>query len=133
MKDIPAQYHSFRKTTMGDNILSFRVDQMYSDTIAELVQAQIGTEYVMKLEKVDVNTVLGGSVSSEDPTLERFRRQLYAKCRDYEERAGVTEKEVKSKLLAALSKRNIVVESRKELDIKQLAIAISTVDKWLAE
>lgn len=132
MKDIPAQLHRMAKTTLGDNLITFRVDEMYSDTISELFLKKIGTEFVMRLEDVTSGTVLGGT-EINDGTKEKFFRQLHAKMREYEERVGWDESQVKSKLIAALFKRDIEIESTKELDIKQLAIAISIVSKWLEE
>lgn len=132
MKEIPAQYHSFRKTTLGDNLVTFRVDQMYSNTLRDLIEQQIGTEFKMSLEKVDVGTILGGSATNDD-TEQKFFRQLRAKMREYGEKTGENEEEVKSKLLSALSKRRIDIDSTTELDIKGLAIAIGIMSNMLEE
>lgn len=132
MKDIPAQLHNIRKTTMGEIIISFRVDELYTETVQELFLKKIGTEFVMKLEDVTSNTVLGGEPMNND-TRDKFFRQLHAKMREFEERSGTNEVEVKQKLIMALSKRNIDEVSTKDLDIKGLAIAISIVSEWLNE
>ena len=132
MKDIPAQYHSFRKTTLGDNILSFRVDQMYSDTVGELVQAQIGTEYVMKLEKVNTDTVLGGESKNID-TEEKFRRTMHARINELADIREKDREEVKDSLRQELIKRKLIEKSTKELDIKGLAIAVNILDTWIKE
>ncbi len=132
MKDIPAQIHNIRKTTLGEVIITFRVDELYADTVSELFLKKIGTQFVMKLEDVSPDTVLGGN-DMNDTTKEKFNRQLFATMRNYQERSGTEEKEVKIKLAKAMHKRGIDYTSRKELGIKELAIAISIVDSWINE
>ena len=128
MNDIPAQYHAFRKTTLGDNIISFRVDQMYSNTVGELVQADIGTEYIMRLEKVSTDMP-----TQKTDTKDNFFRQLHAKMREYGERGGLDESEVKSVLKELMQKRGVKFESTKELGIKDLAMAIGIMGNLLEE
>lgn len=134
MKDIPAQFHSFRKTTLGDNLITFRVDEMYSASLDELLRERINTEFVMKLEKVDANTVLGGVVGQNTDTRDKFFKQLHAKIREYQEREGTkTEEEVKLQLKEAMQKRGISYDSTRELGIKELAVATGILKDWLME
>ena len=130
MKDIPAQYHRFMKTTMGDNIISFRVDQMYSDTVGELVQAQIGTEYIMRLQDVTTGVVLGGNVKNIN-TEEKFRRTMHALIGQIAGKRSVEKETVKDELKDWLILRKHIVKSTKELDIKSLAISCNILQKWL--
>lgn len=131
MRDIPAQLNAIRKTTIGDIILSFRVDELYAESVQELFIKKVGTEFVMKLEDVTSSTMLDTEGESSDSTKEKFFRQLRAKMREYEEISKNSDKEVKTRLLIALSKRGIEIESTKELGIKELAIAIGVIDNWL--
>ena len=132
MKDIPAQYHSFRKTTLGDNIISFRVDQMYSDTVGELVQAQIGTEYIMRLEDVTTGVVLGGEQKTKD-TKGRFWSKMHSLIGEIAEKRNTAKEDIKEELRDWLILRKHIVKSTKELDIKGLAVACNILEKWLKE
>lgn len=132
MRDIPAQLNSIRKTTVGDIIISFRVDELYNDSVQELFLKKVGTEFIMKLEDVTTGTVIGGQTENDD-TKSRFFRQLHAKMRELGERGGVDEEQMRIGLFTKLRKRGIDVQSTKELDIKGLAVAISIVAKMLEE
>ncbi len=131
MKDIPAQFHSFRKTTLGDNVISFRVDQLYSDTVGELVQAQIGTEYVMKLEEVNAGTVLGES--SPKDTEEKFRIRMHVLLGKIAAIRDTTPAVEKKKLKESLIEAGAILESTKELDIKQLANVCNELEAIVKE
>lgn len=130
MKEIPAQIHRITKTVMGETLITFRVDEMYTDTIQELFLKKIGTEFKMKLEDVSPETVLG---SGNDDSRERFMKQLCAKMNEYMNKTGMAETDCKEQLFDKLQELGIKVHSRTELGLKGLAIAIGIVDKWLNE
>lgn len=125
-----AQLHGFRKTTIGDNIVSFSVDRIYSDSIKEIVGEEIGTQYIVHLESVNTGTNM-----NVDPIdlKERFVKKLHALLGQLAEAKGETPKMVKDKLKNYLKLHKIIEESTKELDIKGLAIASNIVQKWLNE
>lgn len=134
MKDIPAQIHNVKKTTMNDVIISFRVDGMYAYTCSELFQTNIGTEFVMKLEKVDTTTVLGDpSQHDAKSPHERLWGKMHALINLYANKTGIYSETIKDKLKEELKGKGLMNESTKELNLKGLAIACNLLEEWIKE
>ena len=128
MIKFPAQYHSFRKTTLGDSLIVFSVDRAYSQSIKELVSTDIGTEYVVHLEDVTSQTNLN---EDNKELKERFVNKMHGLLGRVAEERNVEPEKVKDKLKEKLKEIGLIEKSTKELDLKGLAIACNTVEKWL--
>lgn len=125
-----AQLHGFRKTTIGDNIVSFSVDRVYSESIKEIVGEDIGTQYIIHLEAVNTGTNL-----NVDPVelKDRFVKKLHALLGQLAEAKGTKPEEEKERLRKHLISLKLMEKSTKELDVKGLAIGCNIVEKWINE
>lgn len=120
MIKFPAQLHNFRKVVLGDNIISFSVDRMYSDNIVEVIKNEIGTEFIVYLENVTSET----SLNADNIELrEKFGRKLHALLKDLASVKKCKPEEVKTVLKQYLKDKKLIKESTTELDLKGLAIA----------
>lgn len=130
MTKFPAQFHGFRKTIMGENLITFCVDKLYSETLKDLVVKDIGTEFVVHLEDVTSETNL-----NEDPEelKSRFVKKMHGLLAEYAEIRQISPEETKEDLKNRLKERKMIENSTKELDIKGLAIACSMVEKLIDE
>lgn len=124
------QFHGFRATTLGDRIISFRVDELYADSVKELVSTRIGTEFVITLVNVTDETNLNdGSVNRT--IQERFYKKLHVLLNDYAVIKEIEPEEAKEELKKELAKRGMIEKSTKELDVKGLAVANNIVEQWI--
>jgi len=130
MIKFPAQYHNFRKNTLGENIITFSVDGNYSRDIMELVSMKIGTEFVVYLEDVTSETNINYTPTE---ITDRFTKKLHALLGELALLKGVKPNAAKNKLKEALKKKGLIVKSTKELDIKGQAIACNIVEAWMKE
>ncbi len=122
------QFHNFRKTTVGDNLITFSVDGMYSKDIGELVAMNIGTEFIVHLETVNADSDL----NKENVEIkERFVRKLHVLLKDLSVIRESSPEEAKKELKAELKKREMIAVSTTELGIKELAIACKIVQDWI--
>jgi|GEM_PF-3868793 len=128
MIKFPGQFHSYRKTTIGDNIVSFTIDRLYSKSVSELVETDIGTEFIVYLEPTTQETNIN---EDSNELLEKWRRQLHAQLSELAKKKGTTQKEEKNKLRDILIKKGLIIESTKELNLKGYAVAINIVQEWL--
>lgn len=126
----PGQFHSFRKTTLGDNVISFSVDRLYSQEIKELVSTDIGTEFVVHLEDVTTSTNLN---EDNKELKDRFRNKMHAHIADFAELKDISALEAKNALREELKERKLINKSTTELDLKGLAIANNIIESWLKE
>ena len=126
----PAQLHAFRKTTLGDNLITFSIDRAYSDQVVDIVRKEIGTEFVVYLEDVTKETNL-----NEDrvEVRERFVRKMHALLGELSELLGTTKEEEKEHLKEVLKKKGVIKESTKELDLKGLAQACNYLEDKIAK
>lgn len=124
----PGQFHSFRKTTLGDNLITFSVDRAYSQSIKELVSTDIGTEYVVHLEDVTSSTNLN---KDNKELKERFMNKMHGLLGQLAEEKGCTPEIAKEKLRSKLREMDLIKKSTTELDLKGLSIACNIVEKWL--
>ena len=130
MIKFPGQYHSFRKTTLGDNLITFCVDANYSKMISSLVEQKIGTEFMIHLEDVTSETNINNTSFELD---EKFVKKLHGLLGEYAELVGIKPEEAKKKLKGQLMRMELISQSTKELDIKGQAIACNLVEKWIKE
>lgn len=130
MIKFPAQFHNYRKTTLGDNIVSFSIDKSFSKNVVELVEKDIGTEFVVYLENVTSNTNLN---EDTDELIVKFRKQMHALLSNLAELKGTTQKDEKDIIREELKKRNLIEESTKELNLKGFAIAINIINQLIEE
>lgn len=128
MIKFPAQYHSFRKTTLGDNLITLLVDGDYSKSISELVEQKIGTQYVIHLEDVTQDTNLH---KDPDDLLIRFRNKLHVMIAEYATMRDLKPDKVKDELRKVMINKKLMVKSTTELDIKGLAVACNVVEEWI--
>lgn len=130
MIKFPGQYYNFRKTTLGENIISFSVDKLYSQSIKELVSTDIGTEFVVHLEEVTDKT----NINQDNKEIrERFVNKMHAQLGELAELKDITPKKAKDRLKEHLKEMGLIKESTKELDLKGIAIANNIVRKWIEE
>ncbi len=128
--EFPGQYHNFRKTTIGDNIVSFFVDRSQSQQIKELVTEEIGTEYMITL----VPTSANNSTQDGDPKelTQRFMNKLHGLLGEYAQKEGLRNvEEAKRKLKEHLIETRMINKSTKELDIRGLAKSCRIVEEWI--
>lgn len=130
MITFPAQYHSFRKTTLGDNLIVLCVDSNYSKSISGLVEQKIGTEYLVHLEDVTNETNIN---NTPEELTGKFTKKLHALLGELAELKNVKPDKAKTRLKEHLKKVGMIKESTKELDIKGQAIACNIVEKWIKE
>lgn len=128
MIQFPAQYHSYRKTTVGENLIVFSVDSAYSQDILPLIGQQIGTQFVIHLEDVTQDTNLH---KDPDALKERFVRKLHVLLAEFSTIKDIKPEEAKKLLKDALKSKNMIETSTKELDLKGLAVACNIVENWL--
>ena len=128
MIKFPAQYHSFRKTTLGDNLITFCVDGAYSKSISELVEQKIGTEFMLHLEDVTNETNINHTPRE---LTDRFQNKLHGLLGELAELKGIKPEEAKKKLKKVLIEKGMIEKSTKELDLKGQAKACAIVEKWI--
>ena len=122
------QYHSYRRTTLGENLIVFSVDRAYSKDITELISAEIGTQFIVHLEDVTQDTNLH---KDPDEMAVRFTRKLHVLLAEIAEMKGVKPDKAKDMLRKELKSRKLIEKSTTELDLKGLAIACNIVEEWI--
>ena len=125
MKAFPAQFNRFSKNVMGDNIISLRVDEMFSTDILELLARPIGTEFMVHLEEIDIN--MPAKAPAEKDLKEKLWSRMHILINDYAELLGEPRTDIKEELKTQLKKMKLIKESTKELGVKGLTEAC----KWL--
>ncbi len=130
MKEIPSQLHNIKKTTQNDIIISFRVDGAYANTVADLFQEPVGTEFKMNLDKV--STTMGDGDSNKSAK-EKFWGKLHALLGLHAEIMGWTPEQSKDNLKNWLVYSEMIEKSTTELDVKGLAIACNQVEGWIKQ
>lgn len=130
MKPFPVQFNRFSKNVMGDNIISFRVDALYSKDISELVAKDIGTEFMCTLIEADV--AMPEAQASPD-VKERFVRKMHVLISDLAELKGTSAKDEKEELRAMLKEEKLIEKSTTELTLKGYAIACDYLEKQIQE
>lgn len=128
MIKFPAQYHNFRKTTLGENLITFSVDRAYSKDILELVGREIGTQFIVHLEDITQDTSLH---KDPDELNVRFTKKLHVLLAEVAEAKDIKPEEAKEMLREELKNRKMIEESTTELDVKGLAIACNIVEEWI--
>ena len=123
--DFPAYLHNFRKTVMGENIISLSVDSAFSKQITDVLNIENGSRLLVRIEVADEQK----EVPQNNDTKEKFRKTMHVKIREVAERDGKTEKEVKDDLKTTLSEMKLIKSSTTELDIKGYAIACNLLDE----
>jgi transposase-like protein len=124
----PGQLHAFRKTTLGDNLITFTVDRAYSEQIVDIIKKEIGTEFVVYLEDVTSETNL-----EEDPKelKERLFSKLHGLLGRLSEISGRTKEQEKTSLKKELIRKEMIKESTTELNIKGLVVACNIVEEMI--
>ena len=128
MIKFPAQYHSFRKTTLGDNLITLVVDSNYSKDISPLVEEKIGTQYIVHLEDVTNETNINNTPRE---LTDRFQNKLHGLLGELAELKDVKPEEAKKKLKKVLIDKGMIEKSTKELDLKGQAKACAIVEGWI--
>lgn len=128
MIKFPAQFHSYRKTTMGESLITFSVDRACSKDTMDLVGKEIGTQFILHLEDITQDTSLH---KDPDELNNRFVRKLHFLLSEYAEQSGMKPEEAKNQLKETLKDKKLIEKSTTELDIKGLAIACNIVDDWI--
>ena len=128
MIKFPAQYHSYRKTTLGENIIQLSVDRAYSQDILELIGKEIGTQFVVHLEDVTQDTNLH---RDPDELQVRFMNKLHVLLAELANIKDVKPAKAKEVLRTELKNRKLIEKSTTELDVKGLAIACNIVEEWI--
>jgi len=126
----PGQFSNFRVTAIGDRMVTFRVDELYSESIKDIVSTPVGTEYVVTLVPVGANTDLK---EVKETMARRFGKKLHAEMAELAELLDVSPEEVKNNLREELKQRGMIVESTTELPVSGLAIAVNIIEKWIAD
>lgn len=128
MLKFPAQLHNFRKTTIGDNLITLSIAGDYSDQVVDVVRKKIGTEFIVYLEDVTQTTNL-----NEDSVelKERFIRKMHVLIGEYAELEPMSKDLAKDLLKKELKSKGLIEKSTKELNIKGLAIACNIVEDWI--
>mgnify|MGYP001575661219 FL=1 len=124
--DFPAYLHNFRKTVMGENIISLSVDSAFSKQITDVLNIENGSRLLVRIEVADEEK----EVAQNNDTKEKFRKTMHVKIREAATKTGLTEKEIKDGLKLRLRQKNLIKESTTELDIKGYAIACNILDEW---
>ena len=128
MLKFPAQLHNFRKVAIGDNIISLSIDKAYSDQIIDVVKEQIGTEFIVYLEKVTNESSLNeDNVELKD----RFWRKMHILITELAEKQGIKKEDCKDIFKKQLIKIGAIKESTKELDVKGLAKACNLLEELI--
>ena len=130
MIKFPAQFHGYKKLTLGDTIISFSVDQMFAKETLELAGEDIGTQYIVWLEPVTPETNLNADHKDID---DRFRGKMHALINELATWSGKEATEVKDDLREVLKDKKLIQSSTTELDIKGLAIACNILEKWIEQ
>ena len=124
--DFPAYLHNFRKTVMGENIISLSVDSAFSKQITDVLNIENGSRLLVRIEVADEQK----EVPQNNDTKEKFRKTMHVKIREVADSRDKTEKEIKDSLKAILIGKGIIKESTTELDLKGYAIACNLLDNW---
>lgn len=124
--DFPAYLHNFRKTVMGENIISLSVDSAFSKQITDVLNIENGARLLVRIEVADEQK----EVPQNNDTKEKFRKTMHVKIREVAEHAMVTEKQIKDELKARLISKGLIKESTTELDIKGYAVACNILEEW---
>ena len=125
--DFPAYLHNFRKTVMGENIISLSVDSAFSKQITDVLNIENGSRLLVRIEVADEQK----EVPQNNDTKEKFRKTMHVKIRELADKTDKTEDDVKDELREQLIKNDVIKESTKELDIKGYAIACNILDDWM--
>lgn len=130
MIKFPCQFHGYKKTTLGDTIVSFRIDEMYSDQTLDLAGKKIGTEFVLYFEDVTADTNLN---EDNKDVRERFWSKMHVLINQLAGNINQSEEYSKQLIREELKKKGLIEKSTKELDIKGLAIACNILERWINE
>jgi len=130
MIKFPAQFHGYKKTTLGDTIISLRVDELYAEGTLGLAGKKIGTEFVVHLEDVTTDTNI---YEDNKDVRDKFWSKMHGLINLYAEMIKETPEFVKDSLKEELKSKNLIKESTKELDIKGLAISCNILERWISE
>ena len=128
MIKFPSQFHSYRKTTLGENLITFSVDRAYSKEMVELVGREIGTQFIIHLEDITQDTNLH---KDPDELNLRFRKKLHILLAEVAEAENIKPEEAKGMLREELKRRKMIEKSTTELDLKGLAIACNIAEEWI--
>lgn len=126
----PGQFSGFRVTSLGDRIISFRVDEMWADSVKDLVSCKIGTEFSVALIDVTSETVHDEVPKDLE---QRMRGKMHALISLLAEARGKKAEEMKEELKFELKKSMTIKSSTKELDVKGLVLANNLLEKWISE
>jgi len=127
MINFPGQFYAYRKTVLGDNLITLRVDSIYSKMVMELVETDIGTEFNVLLEDV----IKKERADANKDVKERFFGQFHSKIAELADLLNISPEECKKKIKEELRELKMIEVSTKELDIKGLAIACNIIDNLI--
>lgn len=130
MIKFPCQFHGYKKTTLGDTIISLRVDELYADGTLELAGKKIGTEFVLHLEDVTNDTNI---YENNKDVRDKFWSKMHGLINLIAEMRKTSPEDIKNKLRDELREKNLLKDSTTELDIKGLAIACNILERWQQE
>jgi len=128
----PGQYNGFRVTTIGDRVISLRVDQAYAETIKDIITKNIGTEFIVTLVDVTSETNFDEE-RRNDVIRERFYKKMHALINELADIRGKTQEETKDHLKHWLIEKKLIENSTKELSIKGIAIANNYLDRLISK
>ena len=126
--DFIAYLHGFRKTVMGENIISLSVDSTFSKSISDVMEIDAGVPLIVRIEIKDIEEK---EPQKNQDTKDKFRKTMHVKIRKVAEKKNNTEDDVKDQLKKKLIEKKIIEKSTTELDIKGYAIACNILDDWL--
>lgn len=130
MIKFPAQFHNFRKTTIGDNLVSLSIDRAYSQDVIELVGKEIGTEFIVYLEEVTSET----NITEDSVELKtRFRNKMHALISELATLKQTEPKAIKDVIRAKLIEQNVIVKSTSELSLKGYGTACNILDEMIGK
>jgi len=122
-----AQLHNFRKTTLGDNLITLSVDSVFSKTISELIEKDIGTQFTVTLDEEGVVD----EKSANKDTRERMWGRMHALINDLSEVLGIEPEKAKHLLKIRLKDSGMINLSTTELDIKGIIKACHILDEMI--
>ena len=129
MIKLPVQFHSSRRTTIGDNLLVLLIPEGYIEEFQALTKNKVGTQFIAHFEEVDENSSMNKPTDLEEKEIAKMHA-LLGQLADIKGTDMETQKE---KLREELRKRGVIDKSTKELKLKDRIVAVNIVAQWINE
>ena len=128
MIQFPATFHGFRKTVVGESLLTLSIDESFSKEAAELLGKQTNAMFMVYLEDVAPEDDIK---KDSKGVKEKFMIRLHVLLSELSDARVTTPEEEKDRLKRELIAAGVIEKSTKELSVKELARVCSALEETI--